>query len=286
MPSGRRSSEPSPRPIASGTAARIATMVVIMIGRKRTMLASRAASRGASPCSRCATSAKSIIMIAFFLTMPISRMMPMTAIRSNGRPVSSSASSAPTVADGRVERMPASATACWTATPGTPTPRPAGAAGRHRAAARARVHPIRPASRVAVRAAGQAAGRRGRAIAGSHDRAIPRAPGGRCRPAAVRPAPAAGPWPATVPHHGPAPRPAARVRRGRVKSAAAAAETARAVPPPDARSARRLLHQAAHGSARNAPRCRPAPRPHVASAGAAAAAPAGSGNCGQHDRRH
>ena len=43
---------------------------------------------GSCPSLRSASSAKSIIMIAFFLTMPISRMMPMTAIRLRSVPVS------------------------------------------------------------------------------------------------------------------------------------------------------------------------------------------------------
>ncbi|MNT87824.1 hypothetical protein D3C72_2282910 [compost metagenome] len=49
--------------------------------------------------------AKSIIMMAFFLTMPISRMMPMMAMMPMSCPETSSASSAPTPAEGRVERM-------------------------------------------------------------------------------------------------------------------------------------------------------------------------------------
>ena len=57
------------------------------------------------PCSRSAASAKSIIMMAFFFTMPISRMMPMMAITSSSLPASHSASSAPTPAVGRVERI-------------------------------------------------------------------------------------------------------------------------------------------------------------------------------------
>ncbi|MOA68909.1 hypothetical protein D3C78_1967790 [compost metagenome] len=57
------------------------------------------------PWWRSASRAKSIIMMAFFLTMPISRMMPITAIMPRSLPVSSSASSAPTPADGSVERM-------------------------------------------------------------------------------------------------------------------------------------------------------------------------------------
>ena len=63
------------------------------------------ASRGLMPSLRSASSAKSIIMIAFFFTMPMSRMMPMTAIRLRSVPVKSSASSAPTPADGSVERI-------------------------------------------------------------------------------------------------------------------------------------------------------------------------------------
>src|SRR6185369_3155221 len=45
MPSGRRSSAPSPLPSASGTAASSAAIVVIMIGRKRSRQASNIASR-------------------------------------------------------------------------------------------------------------------------------------------------------------------------------------------------------------------------------------------------
>ena len=44
-------------------------------------------------------------MIAFFLTMPISRMMPMMAMTPRSLPASISASSAPTPAEGRVERI-------------------------------------------------------------------------------------------------------------------------------------------------------------------------------------
>ena len=52
-----------------------------------------------------ACSAKSIIMIAFFLTMPISRMMPMNAMIVNSVSNSSSAISAPTLAEGSVEMI-------------------------------------------------------------------------------------------------------------------------------------------------------------------------------------
>ena len=56
-----------------------AAIVVIMIGRKRTLHASMIASRGDLPSRRSASSAKSIIMIAFFLTSPTSMMMPTNA---------------------------------------------------------------------------------------------------------------------------------------------------------------------------------------------------------------
>ena len=44
-------------------------------------------------------------MIAFFLTMPISRMMPIIAMMDRSIRQSMRASSAPTPADGRVERI-------------------------------------------------------------------------------------------------------------------------------------------------------------------------------------
>ena len=56
-----------------------AASVVIMIGRNRSSEAWTMDSRGESPCLRSASSAKSIIMMAFFLTMPISSTMPISA---------------------------------------------------------------------------------------------------------------------------------------------------------------------------------------------------------------
>ena len=49
--------------------------------------------------------AKSTIMIAFFFTMPISRITPMAAITSNWMPNAIRPSNAPTPAEGRVDRM-------------------------------------------------------------------------------------------------------------------------------------------------------------------------------------
>ncbi len=79
MPSGLRSSEPVPCSKASGIAPNKAASVVIMIGRKRRSDACTIDSRGDKPCLRSASSAKSIIMIAFFFTMPISSTIPIRA---------------------------------------------------------------------------------------------------------------------------------------------------------------------------------------------------------------
>ena len=79
MPSGRRDSAPAPCPSAIGRVPMSAAIVVIMIGRKRTLAASRIASCALFPWFRSASMAKSIIMIAFFFTMPISMMMPTKA---------------------------------------------------------------------------------------------------------------------------------------------------------------------------------------------------------------
>ncbi|MNC19496.1 hypothetical protein D3C75_674290 [compost metagenome] len=57
------------------------------------------------PWLRSASRAKSIIMIAFFFTMPINRMMPMIAIMPRSLPLRINASKAPTAAEGKVERM-------------------------------------------------------------------------------------------------------------------------------------------------------------------------------------
>ncbi len=76
-----------------------------MIGRKRSWQARVIASSGGSPSMRSALSAKSTSRIAFFLTMPISRITPIIAISENSSPNICSASSAPTPAEGSVERM-------------------------------------------------------------------------------------------------------------------------------------------------------------------------------------
>ena len=101
-PSGRRNSLPAPCESASGSAPSSAASVVIMIGRKRKWHARTIDSSGDSPSTRSVSSAKSIIMIAFFLTMPISSTMPIRATIDMSSRNSISASSAPTPAEGSV----------------------------------------------------------------------------------------------------------------------------------------------------------------------------------------
>ena len=101
-PSGWRSSAPWPKPMASGNAPSAAARVVMRMGRKRSRLASRTASSAVRPRERSASSAKSMIMMAFFLTMPISRNSPMSAMIDSSMRNSSSASTAPTPAEGSV----------------------------------------------------------------------------------------------------------------------------------------------------------------------------------------
>ena len=103
-PSGCLSSELAPAPSAIGSVPISAASVVIMIGRKRMRQASRIASSGAAP-ARCRCSAKSIIMMAFFLTMPISIRMPMMAMTLRSKPNSCSEARAPAAAAGRPVRM-------------------------------------------------------------------------------------------------------------------------------------------------------------------------------------
>ena len=56
-------------------------------------------------CERSASSAKSIIRMAFFFTMPISRMTPISEMMLNSMCSIHSASNAPTPADGNVEMI-------------------------------------------------------------------------------------------------------------------------------------------------------------------------------------
>src|SRR6185369_397269 len=104
-PSGRRDSAPAPIPRAIGSVPTSAAIVVIMMGRKRTRQASWIASRGDLPCSRCASTAKSTIMMPFFFTRPTSMMMPTKAYRLISVLKTSSVSSAPKPADGSPERI-------------------------------------------------------------------------------------------------------------------------------------------------------------------------------------
>jgi hypothetical protein len=82
----------------------MAHIVVIKIGRKRNRHALRMASSGVLP-ARSSLSAKSTIMMPFFCTIPISRMMPMIPMTPSGMPAAFKASNAPRPAEGSVERM-------------------------------------------------------------------------------------------------------------------------------------------------------------------------------------
>src|SRR5262245_9543709 len=90
--------------MAIGMVPNNAAMVVIMIGRKRNRHASRMASAGVGPRAR-ASMAKSTIMMAFFLTMPTSRIMPITAMMVSSMSNSQRIISAPRLADGSPDRM-------------------------------------------------------------------------------------------------------------------------------------------------------------------------------------
>jgi hypothetical protein len=88
-----------------GSAPMRAAMVVIMIGRNRTLLASRIACSGVLSPLLSDSIAKSIIMIAFFFTIPISMMMPTRPYMSRSSPQIRSVSSAPNAAKGSPERI-------------------------------------------------------------------------------------------------------------------------------------------------------------------------------------
>src|SRR5215510_8287877 len=103
MPSGRRSSDPGPVAMTRGTAPKSAAIVVIMIGRKRSRQASKIARSGGRACLRSPSSAKSTIMIPFFLTMPIKRIIPMNAIRESSALKICRAKRAPRPAEGDVD---------------------------------------------------------------------------------------------------------------------------------------------------------------------------------------
>ena len=83
----------------------MAAIVVIMIGRNRRRQAWNTDSFGVLCSRRSTSSAKSIIMIAFFFTIPISRKTPIRAMTLSEVLVIRRARSAPTPADGSVDRI-------------------------------------------------------------------------------------------------------------------------------------------------------------------------------------
>jgi len=82
-----------------------AAIVVIMIGRNRMEHACRMASWADLPSLRCASSAKSIIMMPFFFTSPTSMMTPTNAYTLRSTRKIRSVSSAPNPAKGSAERI-------------------------------------------------------------------------------------------------------------------------------------------------------------------------------------
>jgi len=104
MAIGERTSEPSPNASASGMKPNNAVIVVMMIGRSRERAPSTRAVRLATPASRNWLTL-SIRMIAFFTTSPTSKINPMNTTTDAGERVSSSAATAPTRANGMVNRI-------------------------------------------------------------------------------------------------------------------------------------------------------------------------------------
>ena len=80
-------------------------MVVMVMGRKRRRQAWKMARSGVTPSRRSTSMAKSIMRMAFFFTMPMSRMMPMKAMTLRSMRQTSKASRAPMPALKMVERM-------------------------------------------------------------------------------------------------------------------------------------------------------------------------------------
>ena len=102
-PSGLRKSAPSPLPSAIGNIPATSANVVIRIGRRRIAPASISAVRSDTPpCSRCHF-AKSISRIAFFATIPASRITPISDIRLIVIPVIANAPNTP-ISDSGSER--------------------------------------------------------------------------------------------------------------------------------------------------------------------------------------
>ena len=106
MPSGRRSSDPMPVPKRErqGPEQRRHGGHQDGTETQQARLIDRVA-RSSCPPLRSVSSAKSIMRMAFFFTMPISRMMPIIAMMLRSVRHSINASSAPTPAEGSVERI-------------------------------------------------------------------------------------------------------------------------------------------------------------------------------------
>lgn len=82
-----------------------AAIVVIMIGRKRINEASKIASSGGLPDARSASTAKSTIMMPFFLTRPTSMITPTKAYIDKSVQNTNSVRRAPNPAKGSADKM-------------------------------------------------------------------------------------------------------------------------------------------------------------------------------------
>ena len=105
MAIGARNSLPSPLLVAVGNMPSTIAALVIKIGRRRSGPASSTACAGDSPCSRTRTIARSTRRMAFFVTRPMSRMIPMSAPMAIVLPVTNSPTTAPTRASGSVSMI-------------------------------------------------------------------------------------------------------------------------------------------------------------------------------------
>ena len=104
MARGARRSAPRPMPSASGVSPQTVVTVVMTMGRRRTLPASRIASRSAAPRAR-AWLMNSTLTIASLTTMPTRMTTPIRLMVFRLWPESASASTAPESASGTEMRM-------------------------------------------------------------------------------------------------------------------------------------------------------------------------------------
>ena len=102
---GARISAPAPRARNRGSMPPIMAKLVMRMGRSRTVPARMMAWRREMPSSRSRCRAWSTSRIAFLVTSPMSRIMPMLVIMDMLSPVTSSIMTMPTMDSGRLSMM-------------------------------------------------------------------------------------------------------------------------------------------------------------------------------------